>query len=395
MSDDAIPERIGDYVFGDRLGHGGFASVYKGTHEPTKKMVAIKVMKKSRVAWEKLEREILLMKSMDHPFIAAFYEYLEDDQHHYMVIEMCENGNCFELVSRSKKLPSRVVRRVLAQLVCGLEYIHTKIGAAHRDIKLENIMFDKCNNVRIIDFGLGNIVSGEGMLQTACGSPAYAAPEILRHEPYTVEADIWALGVVTYAMTYGKLPWWNKNLQLLAESIVMDDTVYTDEASIELICLLKKMLLKEYSFRITLDGIRKSPFMVGDPLMMLLDGDFHEMWKGKEDETVSEKIERRWAMEGKLQQAMQAMQAGISLKGGTPMRRGSNVMRALASSVAVGDRNVRSMVRPAKGPVPLPTSSTNMQRAGVAVLARHRVVMRERSSSVTSRVLEDNSMLSP
>ena len=260
-----IPESIGPYIFRQMIGRGGFSLVYTALHEPTKTQVAIKVIPRSRLAPDKFARELLLMKKLDHPFIVAFYDFLEDADNYYLVMEYCERGTLLERVTQLGGLAEPTIKAVMCELVSALDYLHNEIKVAHRDIKLENIMFDRSDHIRLIDFGLGREFSGNGaVLQTACGSPVYASPEMLSGQMYGIASDVWSAGVVLYAMAYGRLPFQATNLQRLITMIQMEEPEYEDRISPELIDLMKRMLVKDVDLRITVQQIRMHGWLFGD-----------------------------------------------------------------------------------------------------------------------------------
>lgn len=288
-----LPKTIGPYVLNSRLGSGGFAIVYLAVHEITELPVAVKVIEKAKVDRQKLEREISLMDRIDHPYCVEFFEFLEDDLHYYLVLEYCEGGTLLARVNQAGRLNPLLIRKVVGQVCCAIDYIHNVARVAHRDLKLENIMFDRHDNIRVIDFGLGNVFAGNGMLATACGSTAYAPPEMLRGKAYTSEADVWGLGIMTYAMTYGKLPWWNSNQQTLAEYIVRTEAEFPRVDPPDLVDLVKRMLAKNEKARITVKGIREHMFLARELASGGVSQGFENEWMAVGNETVIDRIQRR------------------------------------------------------------------------------------------------------
>lgn len=255
------PSTIGDYTFSQCLGRGGFSAVYHAIHNPTKMSVAIKIIPKALFPPEKFARELELMRALDHPFCIAFYEFLQDEDHYYLVMENIEGGNLLQRLNGLGSIPENQMRHIYCQLICALDYLHTEIHVAHRDVKLENIMFDKHGNIRLIDFGLGNVFNGsDGVLQTACGSPAYAPPEMFRGEAYNSGADIWSSGIVLYSACVGRLPFEDPNIQKLVTKIVYDEVVYPDTLSPELVDLLRGILNKDQKKRVTIPMITQHPW---------------------------------------------------------------------------------------------------------------------------------------
>ena len=259
-----LPPFIGDYQLHGIIGRGGFSSVCKATHIPTAATVAVKVIGKSSVDPEKIATELDLMRKIDHPFIVAFYDFLEDSDNYYIVMEFCPNGTLLDRVNKTSGITEPLIRHVMSQLACALNYLHNDLRVAHRDIKLENIMFDAYDNVRLIDFGLSRAFLGEyAILHTACGSPAYASPEMLSGRVYGTPADIWSLGICLYGMVYGRLPFRSPNIQRLISMILSDEPVYERSPSPGLADLMKGMLCKDWQKRITISKVCSHSWLAG------------------------------------------------------------------------------------------------------------------------------------
>jgi serine/threonine protein kinase len=158
-------------------------------------------------ALTRFAREISLLKAMNHPFVAELFEIIEDAGSFYLVMELLEHGNMLEYVNGHGRLNEDQARRYFCEIISALDYLHNWRFVAHRDLKAENILLDRHNNVRLIDFSLSKQFSKAApTLVTACGSPAYAAPEMIQGHSYTKAADIWSAGVCLFAMVAGHLP---------------------------------------------------------------------------------------------------------------------------------------------------------------------------------------------
>jgi serine/threonine protein kinase len=199
------------------------------------------------------------MKQVSHPFIAHLFSVLEDLDNYYLVLELAEQGNLRDWINVHGCLTEDAARHYFCQLVCVLEYLHNDKHIAHRDLKCDNILIDSHNNIRVIDFGLSRSCEGDAM-HTACGSPAYAAPEVIMRQPYTARADIWSLGVVLYAMTAGTLPFRHDDVPELLRLVVEKPVEYPSFLSDCLIDLLNRLLCKTADSRITIDQIKKHPW---------------------------------------------------------------------------------------------------------------------------------------
>ncbi|OHT07540.1 CAMK family protein kinase [Tritrichomonas foetus] len=256
---------IGTYVFERNIGAGAFASVWRAHHKLSNSIVAIKVIEKAtistQVAQTRLQREIALLKQMDHPFIAEFFQVMENHEFYFLVMEYVENGNLLDYVNSNGRLSEEQARRYFAQLISVLEYLHEEKKVAHRDLKCENVLLDKYNNIRLIDFGLSNMFTDVcPQLSTACGSPAYAAPEMIKGNTYTIAADIWSAGILLFAIVAGHLPYDDDNVQRLLQKIVYTEVFYPSFLSPPLVDLLHKMICKDPDERITLDKIKEHPW---------------------------------------------------------------------------------------------------------------------------------------
>lgn len=261
-----VIKKIGNYVIQQKIGEGGFAKVYLAKHIKLGDLVAIKRINKDKEKSEKLIREINIMRELDHPFAVKFYELLEDENRYYIVMEYIEGLTLLD-VANSGMISEWRLRHMFVQITCCLAYLHSVLNVAHRDIKLENIILDKNGNVRIIDFGLSNSYEGTGgILNTACGSPQYAAPEMFLGEPYTDAADMWSLGCVLYALATGQLPFDETNQRALANMIVYQHPIYPNDLSPELKELIAALLSKSPAHRPTttdvfhFEWVTKYPF---------------------------------------------------------------------------------------------------------------------------------------
>lgn len=173
----------------------------------------------------RLAREASIMQSLDHPLMADLFYFKEDETNSYLVMEYLENSSLLDFINSSieeyeyededgctksvfkiQTLDENIVRKIFVQLIVALEFLHNVQHVAHRDIKAENVLLDRYNNIRIIDFGLSAIVQDDKSLKRTVGSVAYTAPEILSKKPYSKSADIWSAGVLLYALSTSHLP---------------------------------------------------------------------------------------------------------------------------------------------------------------------------------------------
>ncbi|XP_004645402.1 hormonally up-regulated neu tumor-associated kinase [Octodon degus] len=207
-------KRVGNYLIGSRkLGEGSFAKVREGLHVLTGEKVAIKVIDKKRAkkdtyVTKNLRREGQIQQMIRHPNITQLLDILETENSYYLVMELCPGGNLMHKIYEKKRLEESEARRYIRQLISAVEHLH-RVGVVHRDLKIENLLLDEDNNIKLIDFGLSNcagILGYSDPFSTQCGSPAYAAPELLARKKYGPKIDVWSIGVNMYAMLTGTLP---------------------------------------------------------------------------------------------------------------------------------------------------------------------------------------------
>ncbi|KAJ3288982.1 hypothetical protein HK104_007824 [Borealophlyctis nickersoniae] len=251
---------FGPYRLHRTLGEGEFGKVKLAVHLETGKEVAIKLIKKENIESpsrrSKLMREISILQAVDHPFIVKLIEVIETEQYIGMIMEYASGGELFEHILAHRYLKEREACRFFAQLIAGVNYLHS-IHIVHRDLKLENLLLDGNRNIIITDFGFANRSSrdGESMLLTSCGSPCYAAPELVISDGYVGEAaDIWSCGVILYAMLCGYLPFDDDpqnpdgdNINLLYKYILETELDFPDYVSEDARDLLRHIWLAPYA----------------------------------------------------------------------------------------------------------------------------------------------------
>ena len=178
---------IGDYILGATIGQGTFGQVKVGIHIRSGEKVAIKILEKAKIGIQKtdverVEREIRILKCMRHPNIIQLYEVIDTDFAIYLIMEFADGGEMFEYIVAKTRIPEAEATKLFLQLVDGLEYLHSK-DVTHRDLKPENLLLQSTKNngwiLKIVDFGLSNTHENGRLLKTACGSPCYAAPEMI------------------------------------------------------------------------------------------------------------------------------------------------------------------------------------------------------------------------
>ncbi|KAM4638951.1 maternal embryonic leucine zipper kinase isoform 4-T7 [Amazona ochrocephala] len=203
---------------------GGFAKVKLGRHLLTGEKVAIKIMDKLALGDDlpRVKTEIDAMKNLSHQHICQLYHVIETSKKIFMVLEYCPGGELFDYIISKDHLSEEEARVFFRQIVSAIAYVHSQ-GYAHRDLKPENLLIDEEHNLKLIDFGLcAKPKGGLGYhLNTCCGSPAYAAPELIQGKAYIgSEADIWSMGVLLYALLCGYLPFDDDNVMALYRKIM-------------------------------------------------------------------------------------------------------------------------------------------------------------------------------
>ncbi|KAK4542817.1 hypothetical protein LTR36_006193 [Oleoguttula mirabilis] len=283
--------KFGDYILGQTLGEGEFGKVKMGWKKDSTVQVAIKLIRKESLAGNatrlpKIHREIAILRELQHPNIVRLHEFVETERHMGIILEYASGGELFDYILNHRYLKDPSARRLFAQLVSGVGYLHRK-GIVHRDLKLENLLLDRNKNIIITDFGFANtfnagdelgeeterritdkeFVKREGLdvvgsdnhrrgdlMQTSCGSPCYAAPELVVSDGlYTGrKVDVWSCGVILYAMLAGYLPFDDDpanpegdNINLLYKYIVSTPLTFPEYVTPHARDLLRRILVPD------------------------------------------------------------------------------------------------------------------------------------------------------
>ncbi|SPN96577.1 related to serine/threonine-specific protein kinase [Cephalotrichum gorgonifer] len=251
---------VGNYTLGRLIGKGSFGKVYLATHKLTNGSKV--VLKSANKADPNLAREIHHHRQFVHPHIARLYEVVVTETMVWMVLEYCSGDELYDYLLKHGPLPADKVQRIFAQLVGAVAYVHRQ-SCVHRDLKLENILFDKHENVKLVDFGFTREYEGKANhLQTFCGTICYSAPEMLKGEKYAGEkVDVWSLGVILYALLCGELPFDDDDDNVTRTKILTDDPKFPDNFPPDALSLIKLLLSKRPILRPTLSDILNHPFL--------------------------------------------------------------------------------------------------------------------------------------
>ncbi|KER31510.1 hypothetical protein T265_02282 [Opisthorchis viverrini] len=255
---------VGRYSLIRTIGKGNFAKVKLAQHLTTGMQVAVKVIDKTLLnhsSMQKLFREVRVLKTLNHPNIIKLLEVIESERHLYLVMEYASGGEVFDYLVAHGKMKEADARIKFRQIVSAVQYCHQKM-VVHRDLKAENLLLDADLNIKIADFGFSNYFSTSQKLDTFCGSPPYAAPELFLGRKYEgPEVDVWSLGVILYTLVSGTLPFDGKNLKELRERVLRGTYRVPFYMTHECETLLKKMLVLNPAKRLPLSEVMRDPWL--------------------------------------------------------------------------------------------------------------------------------------
>ena len=258
---------IGEYIINQTLGIGTFSKVKLGINKYTKEKVAIKLLEKNKITeksdLERIFREMSIVKTLNHPNIVKTHEIFDNEKYYFMIMDYCPGGELFDYIVNKIRLNEEESSFFFYQIINAVEYIHSK-GIVHRDLKPENLLLNDKNKLKIIDFGLSNYFfpdSEKNLLKTPCGSPCYAAPEMVSGNNYNgFKTDIWAIGIILYAMLVGYLPFEDNDNDILFQKILECDLEFPDFLSNLSIDIITKILNVDSDKRYTIQDIKKHMF---------------------------------------------------------------------------------------------------------------------------------------
>ena len=258
---------VGNYILGKTIGEGTFGKVKIAVHIPSGEKVAVKVLEKSRIKEQadvrRVNREIKILKKTRHVNVIQLYEVLDTQNSVYLIMENADGGEMFDYIVAHRHVAEKQACAFFHQIVDGVEVLHHH-EITHRDLKPENLLLKHTANgwlVKIVDFGLSNTHEGGKMLSTACGSPCYAAPEMIAGKRYVGPmADIWSMGVILFALVCGYLPFEDPNTSALFKKIMSGQYRAAKWISAEVKDLIRKILEVDPKKRVNINCIKQHPW---------------------------------------------------------------------------------------------------------------------------------------
>ncbi|CAL9697143.1 unnamed protein product [Knipowitschia caucasica] len=253
------------------IGRGSFSRVVRVEHKSTRQPYAIKIIEtRYREGREVCESELCVLRRVRHTNIIQLMEVFETAERVYMVMELATGGELFDRIIARGSFTERDATRVLQMVLDGVKYLHT-LGITHRDLKPENLLYyhpGADSKIIITDFGLANSrkKGDECLMKTTCGTPEYIAPEILVRKPYTNAVDMWALGVISYILLSGTMPFEDDNRMRLYRQILKGKYSFTGEPWPSVSNLAKdfveRILTVDPAQRLTAGQALKHPWVV-------------------------------------------------------------------------------------------------------------------------------------
>ncbi|KAI9887547.1 MAG: Protein kinase [Watsoniomyces obsoletus] len=256
-------QRLGQYTIIRTLGEGSFGKVKLAVHQVSGQKVALKIISRRKLINRdmagRVEREIQYLQLLRHPHIIKLYTVITTPGEIIMVLEYA-GGELFEYIVSHGRMTEDSARRFFQQMICAVEYCH-RHKIVHRDLKPENLLLDEQLNVKIADFGLSNIMTDGNFLKTSCGSPNYAAPEVISGKLYAgPEVDVWSCGVILYVLVCGGLPFDDEYIPTLFKKIGQGNYTIPSHVSPGAASLIRRMLVVNSVQRITVQEIRQDPW---------------------------------------------------------------------------------------------------------------------------------------
>lgn len=232
---------VAKYHLREVLGKGAFSEVVRAEEKESGKQVAIKIIDKKALKGkeEALQNEIDVLRKARHPNIVELMELYDDKSRLYLVMELVTGGELFDRIIAKGSYTEKDASILIRQVLEAVDYLHS-LGVVHRDLKPENLLYYSRaddSKIMISDFGLSKMLEDDDsdQLGTACGTPGYVAPEVLRRKPYGKAVDVWSIGVIAYILLCGYPPFYHENDSELFKQIMKGeyefDSPYWDNIS--------------------------------------------------------------------------------------------------------------------------------------------------------------------
>ncbi|KAJ3373828.1 hypothetical protein GGF31_008713 [Allomyces arbusculus] len=254
-----------EYTFIKTLGQGTFGKVKLAQHNQSGRKVAIKLIEKDNIKTDKqktsVRREVRLLSLLHHRNIVCVHDVIETPTQICIVMEYLAGGELFDHIVKNHHLGEDEARRFVQQIVAAVDYCHQH-SVIHRDLKPENLLLSDDSTLKLIDFGFVNTFDGESLLDTFCGSPFYASPQMIRGIRYTgPESDVWSIAVILYAMLSGRLPFDAPDMRKLYDRIASGEYQCPSYFSPGVVDLLRKMLVVDPKRRYTVEQVKAHPWL--------------------------------------------------------------------------------------------------------------------------------------
>ena len=271
------------------LGKGAFGEVWKVTHENSKKIYCIKMMSKREIYEQQLinqiNKEISIMYNINHPYSIKLYNHFEDNDKLYLIMEPASNGNLYSFIENNKnqKIKSNeTIKKIIIQTIEIIKYLHSK-DIIYRDIKPENILLDKDNNIKLCDYGWASYLTKDQLCKVYCGTPEYVSPEMVKKYPYNEKVDIWGIGVLIFELLFGYPPFssnFNEDrYNNIKEGKINWPQEINDKDAKDLIGKILKINPNE---RLSLEEIEKHPWLISTYNKMKEDKQTNDTFENKE-----------------------------------------------------------------------------------------------------------------
>ncbi|GAA5837980.1 hypothetical protein JCM9279_004092 [Rhodotorula babjevae] len=271
------PAMVGPWRIGRTVGEGSSGRVKLAKHKVTGQYAAVKIVPKPRRQNQEkadkmllgIEREIVIMKLIEHPNVLRLLDVWETGSELYLIMEYVEGGELFDYLVRKKRLHADEARHYFQQIISGVDYCH-RFNICHRDLKPENLLLDSEKNIKIADFGMAALEREGKLLETSCGSPHYASPEIVAGSTYHgSSSDIWSCGIILYALLTGVLPFDHSDIRTLLALVKRGEYYMPPELPTDAQDLLRRMLVVDPERRIKMEDIRAHPWVTRQPARLI------------------------------------------------------------------------------------------------------------------------------